>query len=118
MIDGNSGRTHVGYVSQEVEEALQKVGLTALDFAGFCKDVNVKISADENGEMVSECVYDEDGNLEYNYSLRYTEFIALNTAVIQRQQRQIDKQEKIIQDQETRIRELENKMDILLSKLA
>lgn len=34
--------------------------------------------------------HDEDGNLEYVYSLRYSEFIALNTAVIQRQQEKIN----------------------------
>lgn len=40
--DGLSGRTHVGFISQDVENAMLEVGLTDLDFAGFCKDIKMK----------------------------------------------------------------------------
>ena len=75
-IDGD--RTHIGFVSQDVESAMNQVGLNAMDFAGFCKDV--KEATNENGEL--SIVSDENGNLIEIYGLRYSEFIALNTAKI------------------------------------
>lgn len=101
--DGESGRTHVGFISQDVEDALKKCGLTALDFAGFCKDQKIERKKEiakithsannENGETEwnektesekIQPVFDEDGNPAYIYSLRYEEFIALNTMMIQK----------------------------------
>lgn len=61
--DGTSNRRHVGMISQEVESALGKTGLTSLDFAGF-----IKSPKDEGG---------------YAYGLRYSEFIAMNIWQIQ-----------------------------------
>ena len=74
--NGDSGRTHFGFVSQDVEDALNELNLTGKDFAGFCKDLRV----DDCGEAV----LDQDGQKIYDYSLRYTEFIALNTYMIQK----------------------------------
>lgn len=88
--DGTSGRTHIGFISQDVEEAMQKTGLTDLDFAGFCKDVKITCHLDEEGKEVEEPVLDEDGNPVYIYSLRYEEFIAINTHMIQKQQQEIN----------------------------
>lgn len=101
--DGESGRTHVGFISQDVEEALETCGLTALDFAGFCKDQKIERKKEieivthpainENGESEwnekketekIQPVFDKDGNPAYIYSLRYEEFIALNTMMIQK----------------------------------
>lgn len=88
-------RTHVGFISQDVKEAMEAVGLTDLDFAGFCRDTKTQRVArkrkvkviNEAGEEVTENVtYYEDAIVpnEYIYSLRYDEFIALNTAMIQK----------------------------------
>lgn len=88
-------RTHVGFVSQDVEEAMKAVGLTDLDFAGFCKDAKtkrveksakVKVMNEDGKETVETIVYFEDEIIpdEYIYSLRYDEFIALNTMMIQK----------------------------------
>ena len=63
--NGKSGRTHLGLIAQDVEESLEAVGLTSLDFAGFVKSP----------------VEDADGG--YVYSLRYEEFIALCIRQIQ-----------------------------------
>lgn len=101
--DGESGRTHVGFISQDVEEALEACGMSPLDFAGFCKDQKIdriteveKITRPantetgesewiENKEIIKENpVFDKDGNPVYIYSLRYEEFIALNTMMIQK----------------------------------
>lgn len=64
FIDGQSGRTHVGYIAQDVEMAIANSGLSSSDFAGFIK------SPRDDGEG-------------YDYALRYSEFIALNTWQIQ-----------------------------------
>lgn len=90
--DGTSDRKHSGFISQDVEQAMLEVGLTDKDFAGFCKDIK-QIETGENketGEVFFENVYDEHGDPVYNYSLRYEEFIALNTYIIQKQQSEIE----------------------------
>jgi len=81
FIDGTSGRIHVGFISQDVETAMAQAGLSDLDFAGFCRD---KALDAEGNPILDGC-----GNPTYIYSLRYEEFIAVNTAAIQRQQAKI-----------------------------
>ena len=66
-----SDRVHTGFISQDVEENLEQHGMTALDFGGFCKDPKLN----EQGEAIPD---------KFNYSLRYEEFIALNTWQIQK----------------------------------
>jgi hypothetical protein len=78
FIDGSSGRTHYGFISQDVEDSLYELGLTSKDFAGFCKD---RCKTYSGAPM-----FDDNGNEVYNYSLRYSEFIALNTFMIQKLQ--------------------------------
>lgn len=87
---GTSGRLHMGFIAQEVEEALVKAGLTNQDFAGLCIDTR----KNENGEKVTE------------YGLRYAEFVALNTYMLHRAFAEIDglRQE---------IRTLKERVDIL-----
>lgn len=117
--DGSSERIHVGFISQDVETAMAEAGLTDLDFAGFCKDKaqrEIRIPrkeqvVDENGTPVYkeyedisyEDILDEDGNPVYIYALRYEEFIALNTAVIQRQQAKINSMEQRLEELEKKI---------------
>ena len=64
----DSRRTHYGFISQDVEESLYELGLTPDDFAGFCKDVYIN----------------DDGEETTIHTLRYSEFIALNTYMIQK----------------------------------
>ncbi len=64
-----SGRRHIGFIAQEIEEALQDVGLSGASLAAACFDANAKR---------------QDGTEETGlWSVRYGEFIALNTAMIQ-----------------------------------
>lgn len=70
MIDGTSGRTHTGFISQDIEDALAPCGLTSIDFATFIKSPK----ADEDGKVIEG---------EYVYGLRYDELIALMVAQIQ-----------------------------------
>ena len=67
--NGESGRTHYGLIAQDVEETMKDLGMTDLDFAGFCKD--------EKGD-------------DYIYGLRYEEFIAPMIKTIQLQQEEIE----------------------------
>jgi hypothetical protein len=95
---GTSGRTHIGFISQDVEAAMEELGMTSLDFAGFCKDIKTKPSTTGNGE---EPDLDENGNVQYIYSLRYGEFVALNTHMIQKlSQRTNDLEERVAQLEE------------------
>ena len=70
MIDGTSGRTHIGFISQDIEDALAPCGLTSIDFATFIKSPKV----DEDGKVIEG---------EYVYGLRYDELIALMVTQIQ-----------------------------------
>lgn len=96
--DGESGRTHIGFIAQDVEQAMSECELTDLDFAGFCKDQKVEVffEEDENGDKIEKerPILDENGNPDYIYSLRYEEFIALNTYVIQKLWKRVDAVEK------------------------
>lgn len=86
-------RVHIGFISQDVEKALEESGMTAEDFAGFCKDMKMKPAKfNKKGEIIKEeePVLDKDGNPDYNYGLRYEEFIALNTAKIKAMEKYID----------------------------
>ena len=65
---------------------------------------------DEDGNVSIEYVYDENGEHEYIYSLRYSEFIALNTHMIQ-------KAYKKIETQQQEIDELKKSVSFLMSKL-
>lgn len=91
--EGDSNRIHSGFISQDVEEALERNGLSALDFAGFCKDKKTKTVIDENSEEKEIPI---EG--EYLYSLRYEEFIALNTHMIQKLYDKIENLEKKLKE--------------------
>lgn len=76
--DGTSDRFHLGFISQDVEESLLDNNLSSLDFAGFIKSPRYEVTLpngefDENSEIVG-----------YDYSLRYAEFVPLNTFMIQK----------------------------------
>ena len=72
-IDGTSGRTHFGFVAQQVEEAIIKSDLTTKDVAAF-----VAVECERNGQK------------DYTYALRYGEFVALNTHMIQKCLKEIE----------------------------
>lgn len=118
-IYNDGDRTHVGAISQDVEESLEEVGLEAKDFAGFCKDVHYDYDVDEEGNQIIDTKRegrDEDGNLIYDYSLRYQEFIFLNTHMIQKLYKRVDELEEEKKDLEDRITKLEALLNQLLEK--
>lgn len=62
MVNGTSGRTHTGFIAQNVLEAINTADLTTTQFAAYIEDV-------------------DDG--EKSCALRYGEFVSLNTWQIQ-----------------------------------
>lgn len=92
MNAGTSGRTHWGMISQDIEELFDEIGMTSLDFAGFIKSPKMHIEeeeCDEKGKITKERV-EEVIEGEYDYSLRYDEFIAPIIKVIQTQHEEIE----------------------------
>lgn len=76
--NGDSNRYHVGFISQDVEEAMGEAGLDSLDFAGFIKSPVHEVEL-KNGD------YDTTTPIvDHRYALRYGEFVALNTHMIQK----------------------------------
>ncbi len=82
-------RVHIGAISQDVEDAMKELGIAPEQFAGFCKDIRYEYTEfnEEDGTPVEAskvpCT-DEDGNLIYDYALRYQEFIFLTIHMTQR----------------------------------
>lgn len=79
--DGTSNRKHIGMISQDVEKALETAGLTTQDFAGFIKSP----AQDEKGNVIEG---------EYDYALRYGEFIGLCISEIQKLKTRVDELER------------------------
>lgn len=100
MKDGTSGRTHWGLISQDIEELMDKLGMDSKDFAGFIKSPKTIIrDTDENGNALEKPVK-EVVEGEYDYSLRYDEFIAPLIKMVQMQQEEI----KSLQEETTKLK--------------
>ena len=82
---------------------MDEVGLTDLEFAGYCRDVLTEW--DEETQTDKE-VLDEGGNPIHMYSLRYSEFIALNSKMIQMNREKIASQQHEINTLKTELAEL------------
>jgi uncharacterized protein involved in exopolysaccharide biosynthesis len=96
---------------------MYEVGLTDLDFGGFCKDAKkrkVESIVPETNEPIEiwENELDENGNLIYDYSLRYQEFIALNTKMIQLNQQRIETLEQEIKQLKLQLSKFENSSNL------
>lgn len=90
MIEGTSGRTHYGFIAQDIEELMESLEMSSMDFAGFIKSPRTEIEEvrDSDGNVVDTRQKVIDG--EYEYALRYDEFIAPAIQMIQMQQNEID----------------------------
>lgn len=80
----NNNRTHIGFIAQDVKDAVENAGLTTQDFAGYCEWQN------------------DDGTV--GCGLRYGEFIALCVDQIQKLKKQVAELEnKINNNTETTV---------------
>ena len=77
FLDGDSNRTHIGFIAQDVLKAAEKVSLTSQDIAAYVKTFYPEDTA-------LPVRYSNDGDTNYLYMLNYQEFIALNTHMIQK----------------------------------
>ena len=105
----NTGtRTHYGLIAQDVEELLDKLNISSTDFAGFIKSPKtITKYEDENGNKLKKPIT-EIVEGEYEYSLRYDEFISPMIKMIQMQQNTIETQQKKIDELESRLSKLES----------
>ncbi len=80
--DGQSGRIHWGLIAQEVEEVLNQLNLTTMDFAGIIKAPKTEEieEIDNDGNSVIK-IREIEG--DYVYALRYEEFISPMIKTIQ-----------------------------------
>lgn len=79
---GTSGRRHTGFIAQELEQALLDSGKTSADLAAYCYDPDARLY--ENTDM------DPKTAPTGCYKIRYSELIALNTAMIQKLMAEVD----------------------------
>jgi hypothetical protein len=86
--DGNSNRTHIGLIAQNVKESAIRSNLSTQELAAYCSWLDV--------DNVETC------------GLRYTEFIALNINEIQKLKKQVADQEIRITELEEIIKNLKN----------
>lgn len=96
-------RFHAGFGARQVEQALLNAGLSTEDFAGILIDKDVTIGADEAGT-------DEDVHYDELYSLRYEEFISLNTWQIQKLKQKVSQQAELIQKLSEMVGKLQSAM--------
>jgi len=74
--DGTSDRVHTGYIAQEVKAAMDIAGISTQDFAALC--------------------IDRPGTEYEEWSLRYEEFVSLNTWQIQKLKRRVSELEALV----------------------
>jgi archaellum component FlaC len=99
--DGTSDRYHTGFISQEVEELMNELGIDSKDFGGFVKAPVYEVM-NEDGE------FDTSSPITgYIYMLRYEEFISPAFQVIKKQQDQLKSQEERMKTIEERLKALE-----------
>ena len=95
--DGSSDRYHTGFISQELEEVMDSLGIDSKDFAAFIKAPIYSV-VDDNG------MYDTSSEITgYIYMLRHEELISPIVDLLQEQKNKIDN--------------LENRLNIIESKL-
>jgi len=88
--DGTSDRYHVGYIAQEVEEAMAASGIDSKEFGGFAREV------DEDGNILCMLRYDEfDGVRDLKIKRLENDFLAVKSENEELKAR-IEKLEKLL----------------------
>lgn len=82
LAGSNHDRDHLGFVAQDVEASMQEIGIDPMEFGGFCRDVEID-------PVTGKQIFDLDGNPIHSYALRYGEFIALNSMMIQKNRSEV-----------------------------
>ena len=100
--DSDFGRHHSGFIAQEVEDAMNNNNLDYTDFGAL-----LKIPVDKDGEELNINNEEQMARfVDYEYGLRYGEFTALNTYMIQEAHKEIEELKEIVKQQQKLIDEL------------
>lgn len=96
----NSNRTHLGFISQDIEQSMKELNINSIDFAGFIKALKTNSKTKS-----SEDITDDD----YMYGIRYSELHAMEIQKIQKLDLGYKNVIDYILKLEKRIEKLENK---------
>lgn len=99
FVDNSSGRTHLGFIAQDVEQSLFKANMSR-------KDGAILFISGQGFDAKTDTIIDEN---KTTYGLKYAELHALEVDQIQKLKKRVSDQEQIIKDLETRIKNLETK---------
>lgn len=80
----NDEKMHIGFVAQDVEQAMRCCGISENEFYGLEHAILSEKDFESNEEW--EKFLEQNGGANDMYTLCYQEFIALNTAMIQKMQ--------------------------------
>lgn len=105
--ESSYGKTHTGFIAQDVERAMLDLGMKRTDFAGLVKTPKNNINP-ENCLVDLDNFEGDDEN--YEYSLRYDDFIAPLVSYCQ----YLYTKNKECEDKN---QELENKLNKIYEKL-
>lgn len=99
-------KIHIGFVAQDVEQAMTDCGISANEFYGLEHAVFSEKDFDSNEEW--EKFLEQNGGANDMYTLCYQEFIALNTAMIQKLQNRCNDFERRLSALERSVSHAEN----------
>jgi hypothetical protein len=111
MVGGD--RKHLGFVAQDVEEAMIQNGMTIDDLSFVCKDPEYTLKDEKQPDTEENREYklDEEGNQKYIYGLKYTELHALEVDQIQKLKTRVSDLEFALSQAIARIEMLEEKIN-------
>lgn len=102
----NDEKMHMGFVAQDVEQAMKDCGISENEFYGLEHAVFSEKDFDSNEEW--EKFLGQNGGANDMYTLCYQEFIALNTAMIQKLQNRCNDFEQRLSALERSVSHAEN----------
>lgn len=102
----NDDKTHIGFVAQDVEQAMTDCDISENEFYGLEHAVFSEKDFESNEEW--EKFLEQNGGANDMYTLCYQEFIALNTAMIQKLQNRCNDFEQRLSALERSVSHAEN----------
>ena len=102
----NDEKMHIGFVAQDVEQAMTDCGISENEFYGLEHAVFSEKDFESNEEW--EKFLEQNGGANDMYTLCYQEFIALNTAMIQKLQNRCNDFERRLSALERSVSNAEN----------
>lgn len=124
--DGESGRTHYGMISQQVEEVLNELEIDSKDFAAFIKSPITEDVMEQTTSDEGELLFDEENNPvmikvgeneteDFTYMLRYEEFIPILWKDAQDKNRKIEQLQNSNEELSNKVVSLEERIEKLES---